>query len=134
MSFFFRDLLVALLAAVALTTLFIAGFRRQVPWTRPWASYLFFFVIVLLASWAGGVWVTPVGLTLWDVHWLPFFFVGLIFALLITAAVHAVPPRSGSHAERRVQREQYVELAFDIFSWTLVVALGVLIAAHYLFS
>lgn len=134
MFFFFQDLLVALLVAVVLTTLFIAGFRRKVPWTRPWASYLFFFVIVLLASWGGGVWVTPGGLTLGDVYWLPFFLVGLIFALFITAAVLAVPPRSGSEAKRQVQRERYVELVFGIFFWALVVTLGVLIGAHYVFG
>ena len=44
---FFVHFILALIIALALTALFLAGFRLKSPWGLVW-----FFVIILLASWA----------------------------------------------------------------------------------
>ncbi len=83
----FVDVLFAFLVAVFLSAIFALGVRRQGPWT----DFVAFFTIVFLAAWAGSVWVTPVGRSLWGVYWLPFPFVGFVIALLLAASAPAGP-------------------------------------------
>ena len=125
---FFVDVLGALLVAVILSVIFIRGFRRQ----GPWASYLIFFIVVFLAAWAGGVWVTPGELEPWGPYWLPFLFVGLIFALLLAAAAPPRHPRSRAEVDKKLQEESSPETAYGVCFWFLLMVLGVAILTHYL--
>jgi hypothetical protein len=127
---FFVHFLFALLIALLLTALFMAGFRLRSPWGLLW-----FFVIILLASWAGGVWFTPFGPASWATGWLPFLLVGLIAALLIAAAT--LPEREEStvelvDTERRRAERKAAKRALGIFFWVLVVLLAGIIAIRYI--
>jgi peptidoglycan/LPS O-acetylase OafA/YrhL len=86
----FFEFFFAILIALLLTAVFAAGFRRQ-----GWGTALvFFFLILFLATWAGGMWVVPFGPIAWGVPWVAYLFVGIVIALLITALIPPVgdPP------------------------------------------
>jgi hypothetical protein len=77
------QLLFVLVIAALLTAVFALGFRR-----REWdAGLLYFFFILFLATWAGGLWVGPYGSLLWGVPWATFLLVGVLPALLLTALI-----------------------------------------------
>jgi len=80
------SLLIAILLSVLLVSVVVpADSDRRGP-----GPTLFLFVVLLLATWAGGVWLPPLGPAAWGVHWLSFVVVGLFVALLLAATM---PPR-----------------------------------------
>ncbi len=125
---FFIDILFALAVALLLTALFDRGFRNRGPWTSLWV----FFLLIFLASWAGGLWVTPVGPPLFGIYWLPFVFVGIIFALLIAAAAPARPPRSRAEAIERARAQEEVSEALSVFFWVWIIGLLLVIVLAYI--
>jgi hypothetical protein len=106
----------------------------------PWNNFFWFFFVIFLFSWGGGVWLTPFGPTDWGVAWMPFLIMGFFITLLLSAAT----PRSargrrrskGKAADIAYAKEQAIELketetAIDVFFWILIVALGTIIFSHY---
>jgi len=106
----------------------------------PWKNVYWFFLVVFLFSWGGGLWITPFGPTGYGVSWLPFVMMGLVAALLLSAATprlerrktpsrlvhHAAPVDTGSgHIETSV------EFMVDLVFWCLVVVLLTSIFARY---
>ncbi len=65
---FMIDFLFAILIALLLTAIFAGGLRRH----RFGAALIFFFVVLLFGTWAGGVWITPIGAPMFGVSWLSF--------------------------------------------------------------
>jgi hypothetical protein len=107
----------------------------------PWNSFFWFFFVIFLFSWGGGVWLTPFGPTGWGVSWLPFLFTGFFITLLLLAAT----PRSAR--DRRVAKgkamdamnlkeqaaeERGAETGLGVFFWLLTVSLAVVIFCHYI--
>lgn len=88
-------LLVAFLAAAVLTALFVGPLRVRRPGAREeeglLATILFFFGIVLVASWAGGLWLSRVGAYAWGARWLGYVAIAVITAVLLAVA----SPRRG---------------------------------------
>jgi len=124
---FFVDLLFALAVALLLTAIFAAGFRNR----GPWAAWWVFLLVVFLAAWAGGVWITPFGPLLFDTYWLPILVVGLIFALLLAAAVPARAPRTRAEAIAEARAEEEAAAAFSVFFWILLIGLAIAIVLAY---
>lgn len=124
---FFWDLLVAIVVGFFLAVIFSFVFRR----TGPWAGFLSFFLIVFLAAWAGGVWITPIGPAVFGVYWFPFLFVGLLFAFLLAAAIPSRPPRSIKEAEKQIEQRETVETVFDVFFWFFIGLLIIGIVTGY---
>jgi len=126
----FSHLLIALLFAVLFTVIFAAGFRRR----GPWASLVLFFMIIFLATWAGGIWLHPIGRPLWGVHWMAFLFVGLVIALLLAAAVPSRQEESSVELvdPKKEKADRKAALgALGVFFWVLIIALIVAIIARY---
>lgn len=127
------DLLAAFLIALLIVGLFMAAFGAS---RAPWASLPLFFLVVFLAAWAGGVWVTPFGPPIGGVYWLPFVMVGLLVAVLLAAA--ATPPRLWESPARASGRESGAEtepasaVAVELLVWVAVALLVVYIGSHYL--
>jgi hypothetical protein len=122
------DLLFVLLIVLPLTAVFAAVFRRY-----PLGIVLCYFILLFLATWAGGVWLTRFGPLLWGVSWVSFLVVGLFFALLLAALIPpAPPPRSRVEAVRRERSERSVFEIFNLLFWILVLFLIAAIAAWYL--
>lgn len=90
---FFFHALFAFAVAALLTGLFAGLFGRSGPWASAWL----FFLVLFFASWAGGLWITPIGPSVWGIYWFPFLFVGLIFALMLASVdgpADPAPPAS----------------------------------------
>jgi hypothetical protein len=125
------DFIFALLVALMLVVIFTVVLKIR----PPGFGVAAFFVIVFLASWAGGVWMTPLGPAGWGAYWLPFFLVGLMVALLL-AAVRTPPPEESTvelvdQHERKARRWAAVT-ALSLFFWLLVGILLLAIAIRYL--
>jgi Ca2+/Na+ antiporter len=122
---FFLDMLVALLIALLLTGLF-SVFHKQ----KAGAVLLLFFAVVFLATWAGGVWISPYELTLGGASWLSFLIVGLITAFLLAALI---PPfHFWSSRARHKEEETQPLVLFNIFFWVLLLVLCIAIITRYL--
>lgn len=131
---FFIQILFVLLIAALLTSVFAVGFRR-----REWdIGLLYFFLILFLATWAGGLWVGPYGPLAWGVPWVTFLLVGVLLALLLTALI---PPRRRTPSPEReaeLQRAPRPEetdvdtlVSVDVLFWILTVGLVIVIIAAY---
>ncbi len=117
-----------LVITLFLTAIFAVGFRGQ----RPGMALLSFFIILFLATWAGGIWITPIGSPLWGISWLSFLLVCLLLVLLLTALIPASVPytRRAAAAQQREETET-VTTIFGIFFWILVIGLIVAIILYY---
>jgi len=117
----FIDLLVATAIGLIITTIFAAIFKRR----GPWASMWLFLLLVLLASWAGGLWIAPFGPVVSDRYWAPSLVTGLLFALLMAAATPSYQVRHSS-----VENETAVTIS--LFFWMLLLGLATIILIAYL--
>lgn len=126
------DLLFAFFFALLLAAIFGLAFRSRGPWGSIWL----FFLILFLATWAGGVWMTPIGAPVWGAYWVPFLFVAVIFALILSAAAVAVPEEETTvetvDEQRLEQEERATTATLGIFFWVLMVVLIIAIIASYL--
>lgn len=129
------QVLFVLLIAALLTAVFAVGFRR-----REWdVGLLYFFLILFLATWAGGLWIGPYGPLLLGVPWVTFLLVGVLLALLLTALI---PPRRRKPSpewEAELQRtsgtdepESETLVAVDLLFWLLIVGLLIAVIGAYL--
>ncbi len=126
---FWKHLVSALIISLGLSAIFIAGFRKR----GPWNSFLPFFAVVFLASWAGGIWFSQLGPSIGGIYWLPYLIMGLIFALLLAAVTSPFPRDTTVQfveaGEKNPEKEKAMVLG--IYFWILIFALGVLIATRY---
>jgi hypothetical protein len=145
---FLVDLLLALAVAVLISALFAAIFRPSGPFWLP-------FVVILLAAWAAGVWVRPVGPPVWGTFWLAPLAVGIIVALILAAAMPpagrrtppraappSAPPRAAVDDDRTIPAPTEVHtvdladerstLAVGAVLWGLVLVLIVAVLLGYL--
>jgi hypothetical protein len=125
------DFVFALVVALILVMIFAVIFKIR----PPGFGVAAFFVTVFLASWAGGVWMTPLGPTGWGAYWLPFLLVGLMVALLLAAV--RTPPLEESTVElvdrrKRKARRWAAATALGLFFWLLVGMLLLAIVVRYL--
>jgi hypothetical protein len=121
------DFLFALAVGLLLTVIFAAGFRVRGPWGVWWV----FLLIVFLAAWVGAVWVRPVGPPLFGVNWLPLLFMGVLFAVLLAAAIPSSPPRTRAEAVAQARAEETAVAVFGAFFWILLVGLLVAVVLGY---
>jgi hypothetical protein len=125
---FFVDLLFALILALIITGIFVLALRTPGPWGLWWV----FLLVIFLAAWAGGLWITPFGPMWGTVSWLPFLITGLLVALILAAASPPRQPRTPRQAIAQERAEEAAFLALNVFFWVLVVGLGVAIILAYL--
>jgi hypothetical protein len=122
-----NDVLMALAVALLVTLIFSAVLRTR----GPWASTLVFFVLVFLASWAGGLWITPFGPPLFGIYWLSFLVVGVLFALLL-AVMPGQHPQSRNEDVQQIRAQEAMTKILTGFTWIMIVGLVMVIAAAYL--
>lgn len=126
---FLADLLVAALIAIVLVAVFGIFIRGE----AIGAGLFWFFLLIFLASWAGGLWVTPVGPPIFGVSWLGYLLVGLVFTLLIMALLPPAPPRprTPGAVQEEVEAEATAFAVLNMFFWILLVGFIVAILAGY---
>lgn len=127
----FVHIFMALIFALIFTAIVVGGFRQR----GPWASLAMFFIVLFLATWAGGIWIHPIGRPLWGTYWLPFLAVGLIVALLLAA----VAPIEGEEStvklidqKKREKEKRRVMGVLGGFFWALIIVLIAAIIARYI--
>lgn len=114
-------LIMSLVVAVLLTGVFALALGRR----GPWANTAAFFVVVLLAGWAGGMLLVPFGPSLFGAYWLSIVAVGLLVALLMAAGRQG-HPATQAEAHEEAREAAGTAAAFDVF---FVIVLIVLLMA-----
>jgi Ca2+/Na+ antiporter len=130
----FKEFLISLVVALVLCVIFALVTRSKSRRT----GVVWFFLFVLMATWAGGVWIRPFGPTLSDVRWLQFLVVGLLVVLMFALFAPLKPPRG-----RRETLDQLEEIAHQreltkvtyitvgIVFWVIFVILIIAVIARY---
>jgi hypothetical protein len=132
---FALELLLALIIAIVLSVLFALATRRG--FQRP--GFLWFFLVIFLATWTGGVWIRPFGPTLFGIHWLPFVLAGLVFSLFLIISSPGQPPKSRHETidmlekiEQEKKLDTFTYVTLSVFFWILLCALITAIIVRYL--
>jgi hypothetical protein len=123
----FADLLVALFIGLVIVGVASYAFNTK----GPWDSFLWFFVVVALFAWAGGVWVTPFGPSWGGIGWLPILFMGILAAVLLTAASPKSYHRLIRGKNGRPAFPGKNVIAVDLFFWILILCLLFFGSSHY---
>lgn len=118
---FFPGFFTALVVAILLAAVFSLFLDRR----GPWGGVVWFFLLIFLAAWAAGTWVTPVGPVWMGVSWVPFFIGALAVALLLAALSEPRPRTAAAEARTDVEAEEAQAVGF--FFWLLILLLVVLI-------
>ena len=127
---FFAELLFAFVIALLMAGVLMALLGRGRPGAEGLGvSFAFLFLVLFLATWAGGVWITPFGPPVWGIAWVPFLVVGIIVALLLAALL---PPRRQPRESGAPEAETAAGAAvLGGFFWALVLALAVVVIVRY---
>ncbi len=107
--------------------------RHKEPEEPAWPGLAFLVVILFFVTWAGGIWLQPLGPILWHIYWIPFVAVGIVAALLLIATTPRRRPRTRREALQVREQERVLVTAFGVFFWILVSILLIAVAVHYLF-
>lgn len=81
------EFLIGFFIALFVGIIMFYGFKRRGPWNAFWIFLLF----LILAAWAGRLWLAPVGPEFWGFGWLSVVFWVFIFGLLIAIATPTDP-------------------------------------------
>jgi hypothetical protein len=128
---FITELIIVFVTALLLTLIFGIGFRGQ----GLGLGLLFFFIVLFFVTWAGGLWLAPIGPLWWGVPWLSFLVVGLVVALLMAGFVPDNRPRRRIHrvGSENAPTKINTIIAIDMFFWILIVGLLIaIISGHFI--
>ena len=122
---FIADLFAAVVFGVVIVFLLSLVFGTK----GPWGSLLWFFIVVALFSWVGGVWLRPYGPVYMGVGWAPIILVGFFVAMLLTA----VSPRNPRYTSKKRLNAaaEGRKASADVFFWVLILFLVMLAMSHY---
>jgi hypothetical protein len=125
----FKEFLMSLAVALIVCVLFALVTRSR---TRR-IGFAWYFLFVLLATWAGGVWIRPFGPALADIRWLQFLVVGLLAVLLAALFAPLKPPRGRydtlDQLDDVAEQKQLEKMTYVALVTVFCVILGVLIWA-----
>jgi multisubunit Na+/H+ antiporter MnhB subunit len=123
---FILDLLVAVAFGLAIVWIVSLAFNTR----GPWNSLLWFFMVVALFAWAGGVWLVPFGPSWGGIGWFPILFMGIIAVLLLTAASPRTS-RKSMPVKQSSKMDGEIRVSIDALFWVLIVFLLVFGTSHY---
>jgi len=125
------QIFVSYVVALVLGVLLISVLRRR--GLGPWSGLLFFSLLLFFASWAGSLWIGPVGPASGGFHWLPPVIVGLIVAMLLAAATprHAKPSDRIPEKPAKLEQAEAVGIVFGAMFWMSLVLLLALVFLGY---
>jgi hypothetical protein len=123
---FIVDLFVALIVGWIIVSIVSRAFGTK----GPWGSLLWFFLVVSLFAWAGGVWLVPFGPIFWGIGWLPIVFIGFLVSLLLTAASPRTP-RWRRTSQKEATSEAESRAVVDAIFWIVVICLLIFVLGHY---
>ncbi|SDG49918.1 hypothetical protein [Psychroflexus sediminis] len=124
------ELIGIFVTALFIGALFFYGFSVRGPWGSFWA-----YLLVLI----GGIWLIsvisdPVGPVYWNIAWFDFLFVGLLFALILSAATPTRVDRKRyeefySRTERTPTEPAEPAVAVGIWFWLMLLLIVVAIVS-----
>jgi hypothetical protein len=120
---FFAGIGLALLIAFILTLIVGRGFKQFA-----YADLIGLFFVIFLATWAGGLWIQPVGPVMWGVSFTVFIVVGVLVALMVAATLPtprhrtAHPPPTGGPIDR-IHQESFLNVFVIVIILTLIAAI-----------
>ena len=130
----FKEFLISLVVALVLCVIFALVTRRKARRT----GFVWFFLFVLMATWAGGVWIRPFGPAWGDVRWLQFLVIGLLVVLMFALFAPLRPPR-GRHEtldqldeiaqQKELAKVTYITLG--IVFWVILIIFILAIISRY---
>ncbi len=123
---FIADLVVALAFGLFIVWIVSLAFGTR----GPWDSFLWFFIVVSIFAWAGGVWLVPFGPMWWGIGWLPIILMAFFVSLLLTAA----SPRTRRWrraAEKKASGDAESRVVVDTIFWVLLICLLFFGFGHY---
>jgi hypothetical protein len=130
------DFLTSFIIALVLSALFVLVLQRS----GIRSVYFWFFLVIFLSSWAGGVWMKPFGPSLLGIFWVPFLMAGVAAAAIFAAFAPRQPPK-GRHEtldmlddieyERKFKNIAYISMS--LFFQIIISALIVAVIIGYLF-
>jgi hypothetical protein len=120
----------ALVVALVFTGILLA-IRRGGYERGNWLTAVILFGILFLTSWAGGIWLHPLGPTVWGAAWMPFVAVGFLVALLVAAVSDKARRRAPVDAQQAAEAEEVVGTTVTAFLWIFAVCLIAAITLHY---
>jgi len=128
----FLEILFAFFFALLLS-IFLGGILG---WELPgrkglWPSLIFLFLLIFIATFAGGLWIQPFGPLLWGVYWAPFLLIGFVVMLLVAAVIPPRRPRNTKEAIRQASERAETEWTLGIFFWLLLLVFGIAIIARF---
>jgi hypothetical protein len=123
---FIADLVVALAFGLFIVWIVSLAFGTK----GPWDSFLWFFIVVSIFAWAGGVWLVPFGPMWWGIGWLPIILMAFFVSLLLASA----SPRT--RRWRRASQENAnadagSRVVVDTIFWVLIICLLFFGFGHY---
>jgi len=129
-----KEFLVSLTVALLVCVVFALITRSDVKRT----GFGWFLLLVLLATWAGGVWLRPFGPVWGDIRWLQFLIAGLLVLLLFALFAPLKAPQ-GRHEtidqlqkiarQKEVQKVTYMTLG--VVFWVVLVILIAAVTIRY---
>ena len=123
---FIIELFVALVVGMIIVLIVSRAFGTK----GPWGSLLWFFLVVSLFAWAGGVWLVPFGPMFWGIGLLPIILIGFLVSLLLTAASPRTP-RWRRASKEEVTSEAGTRAVVDIIFWVVIICLLIFGLGHY---
>jgi hypothetical protein len=96
------------------------------------------FLIIFLATWAGGIWLKPFGPSLWGIHWLGFLVAGLFVSIILVITTPNRAPKGRRETldilekvARNRELDQITYLTLGVFFWILLAFLIIAIISRY---
>jgi len=120
------DLFVAMTSGLVLVWMVFLLFGTRGPWSSLW----WFFLVVSLFSWAGGIWLVPFGPQWRGRGWLPIICMGILISLLLAAAS---PRTSHKHRDKHEMTTAHgdTRVAIDVLVWAVIACLIFMGIGHY---
>jgi hypothetical protein len=127
------DFVIVLFIALLISFLLTGVLGRQWPGqTGVRSFFIIFFLILLLATWAFGIWMRPFGPMFYGIYWLPFVIIGLIFGLLLASFFQQRQPRTRREVLEQADAREEAKVVLGATFWTLLIVLVAVIIVHYL--
>jgi hypothetical protein len=100
---------------------------------------LWLFLVIFLATWAGGIWLKAFGPSLWGVHWLGFLVAGLFVSIILVITMPNRAPKGRRETldilekvARNRELNQITYLTLGVFFWILLAFLIIAIISRYI--
>jgi hypothetical protein len=128
------ELVTALVIAGTLAYLFARNLKRH----GNRSGFFWFFLLIFLITWAGGLWLMPFGPAVLGIHWLPFATIGLAGAIVVSLLAGRRYPRNRhetidllERVEKGRELQKVTYLSLNIFFWLVLVVLAMAVVFRY---